>query len=79
MSKASANDVIANGWYIVVVTLLGGQFGAPNLGCTATPTIEIPASTGTEISSCNHDAVMPSQCITDRAEVILFMQQQALA
>ena len=33
MSSASANDVIENGWYMVVTTLLGGQFGAPYLGC----------------------------------------------
>ncbi len=33
MSRASANDVIEKGWYIVVFTLLGGQSGAPNLGC----------------------------------------------
>lgn len=33
MSSASANDVIEKGWYIVVTTLLGGQFGAPYLGC----------------------------------------------
>ena len=33
MSSASAKDVIEKGWYMVVTTLLGGQFGAPYLGC----------------------------------------------